>query len=569
MSLRKEKNEFFIDLAYEWAMRGTCFSGGTEITTPDGIKKIKNLKNGDVIYAYGLDGHLYKDSVIDFFHKIDECISFSILNKKLIVSKDQLLFLERGWVKSSEIKKNDLVRISSVCDSNSITDWMMIGYFHGDGFLGSPQQTKRNKKVSGTKKVVHLCIHPESDDLWIRTWIEKNSKNKIQVSDGYAISKIASGRSKKIYVSDNNLWNKYYEYGCPVGRKKGEIKLDINKMTNEDCFGFLTGIFSAKGSIVFRKTSNKTSIVRMQLGMNWEECVQFVSLVLKRIGINHTYHKAGDKTFCIDISKAEEIIKIIDCFDFRMDSRKQSKYLVFKNMVFEAKNNLKIKNNCFLELKSKKNNGEPYYSEMRKKQIKYHFDMEKLFKFGKYPKLKFSRINGKYDNLFAYIPIQKINILPIQKVYDFSINHCDHAILANNVVSHNCLRRVYGAVIVDKEGTQVSTGYTGAPKNIPHCVTCWRQEHNIPSGSNYDKCRSVHAEMNALIQAGKKARGCSMYLAGIEVNSGLHIAAFPCYICSKMIVNSGIESVFVVKNLSITKFKPLEILEIREREALS
>ena len=69
MSLRKEKNEFFIDLAYEWAMRGTCFSGGTEITTPDGIKKIKNLKNGDVIYAYGLDGHLYKDSVIDFFHK--------------------------------------------------------------------------------------------------------------------------------------------------------------------------------------------------------------------------------------------------------------------------------------------------------------------------------------------------------------------------------------------------------------------------------------------------------------------------------------------------------------------
>jgi dCMP deaminase len=82
-----------------------------------------------------------------------------------------------------------------------------------------------------------------------------------------------------------------------------------------------------------------------------------------------------------------------------------------------------------------------------------------------------------------------------------------------------CIRRCYGSVLVDEYDTIVATGYTGTPKKKIHCIRCWRQEHNVPPGRNYEKCRSVHSEQNALIQAGKKARGCTLYLAGYDVST--------------------------------------------------
>lgn len=111
-----------------------------------------------------------------------------------------------------------------------------------------------------------------------------------------------------------------------------------------------------------------------------------------------------------------------------------------------------------------------------------------------------------------------------------------------------CLRRNFGAVIVDSVGMVISTGYTGAPCGQRDCIeigTCWRNDHNIPSGSNYEKCRSVHAEMNAMIQAGKNARGGTMYLAGFEATTGALVGMYPCFLCAKMMVNSGLYKVVV------------------------
>ena len=66
-----------------------------------------------------------------------------------------------------------------------------------------------------------------------------------------------------------------------------------------------------------------------------------------------------------------------------------------------------------------------------------------------------------------------------------------------------CLRRNFGAVIV-KNDEVISTGYTGAPRGRCNCSdlgTCIRQQLNIPRGERYEKCRSVHAEANAIISA--------------------------------------------------------------------
>jgi dCMP deaminase len=135
-----------------------------------------------------------------------------------------------------------------------------------------------------------------------------------------------------------------------------------------------------------------------------------------------------------------------------------------------------------------------------------------------------------------------------------------------------CLRRNFGAIIVDEYNTIVSTGYTGAPRKQVDCTElnrCWRKEHQIPSGSNYEKCRSVHAEMNALLQAGKLARGCILYLAGFEVDTEEGTLIPPCFLCSKMIVNAGIRTIIMRTGPTThEEIDPVSLYQKRSREAL-
>jgi len=112
-----------------------------------------------------------------------------------------------------------------------------------------------------------------------------------------------------------------------------------------------------------------------------------------------------------------------------------------------------------------------------------------------------------------------------------------------------CLRRRYGAVIV-KDDQIVSTGYAGAPRGVANCVdlgVCLRQEMDVPPGQRYELCRSVHAEMNAVIHASRaQTLGAALYLAGVEVADGLPTEhPEPCLLCRRVILNAGIARVVV------------------------
>jgi len=99
-----------------------------------------------------------------------------------------------------------------------------------------------------------------------------------------------------------------------------------------------------------------------------------------------------------------------------------------------------------------------------------------------------------------------------------------------------CLRRQVGAVIV-KDRRILATGYNGAPARLRHCedVGCLRQDHSIPSGERHELCRGLHAEQNAIIQSAYH---------GISISgSTLYCTNKPCVICSKMIINAGIQKV--------------------------
>ena len=114
-----------------------------------------------------------------------------------------------------------------------------------------------------------------------------------------------------------------------------------------------------------------------------------------------------------------------------------------------------------------------------------------------------------------------------------------------------CLRRNFGAVIV-KNDVIVSTGYNGAPRGRANCIdigTCIRQKMGIPRGERYEFCRSVHAEMNAIIAAPRDQMiGATLYLVGRDMSTGKIMSdANSCTMCKRLIINAGIKRV-VIRN---------------------
>ena len=101
-----------------------------------------------------------------------------------------------------------------------------------------------------------------------------------------------------------------------------------------------------------------------------------------------------------------------------------------------------------------------------------------------------------------------------------------------------CTRRAVGAIIVNDEHQILGSGYNGAPAGVTHCEDmpdgCLRAAQNIPSGQRHEICRGIHAEQNAVIQAGaERTHGATMYTT-----------TFPCSICAKIIINARIKRIY-------------------------
>ncbi|MCQ2416506.1 MAG: deaminase [Oscillospiraceae bacterium] len=112
-----------------------------------------------------------------------------------------------------------------------------------------------------------------------------------------------------------------------------------------------------------------------------------------------------------------------------------------------------------------------------------------------------------------------------------------------------CLRRKFGAIIV-KNDEIISTGYNGAPRGRKNCCDldyCYRERMNVPRGQRYELCRSVHAESNAIISASRAdLLGAELYLACHDAKTNqLDGAVEPCAMCKRLILNAGIETVYI------------------------
>lgn len=123
-----------------------------------------------------------------------------------------------------------------------------------------------------------------------------------------------------------------------------------------------------------------------------------------------------------------------------------------------------------------------------------------------------------------------------------------------------CLRRRWGSVLVDRDHQVVSTGYCGMPAGQEDCLqrgVCNRDLNGVERDSgNYFVCYSSHSEANALLQAGKKAMGCTLYLYGEDAETcepTTHKSS--CFGCSKLLLNAGVNVVVQLKDNGMLQYR--------------
>ena len=111
--------------------------------------------------------------------------------------------------------------------------------------------------------------------------------------------------------------------------------------------------------------------------------------------------------------------------------------------------------------------------------------------------------------------------------------------IAADVASRStCDRASVGAVIV-RDKNILATGYNGSISGTDHCDDVG---HLI---ADSHCVRTIHAEINAIIQAAKNGTSIK--------DSDIYITVFPCWECFKVLANVGIKNIYFVEEYRVNE----------------
>ncbi|TFK92796.1 hypothetical protein K466DRAFT_195579 [Polyporus arcularius HHB13444] len=142
----------------------------------------------------------------------------------------------------------------------------------------------------------------------------------------------------------------------------------------------------------------------------------------------------------------------------------------------------------------------------------------------------FETVSGLYDHLEVINLLEPERLRPGWDTYFMEL-----ASLASQ--RSNCMKRRVGAILV-RHKRVVSTGYNGTPRGLTNCNEGGCTRCNSASETP-DECLCLHAEENALLEAGRERVGDG---------SVLYCNTCPCLKCTIKIIQTGVQE--VVYNLS-------------------
>lgn len=117
----------------------------------------------------------------------------------------------------------------------------------------------------------------------------------------------------------------------------------------------------------------------------------------------------------------------------------------------------------------------------------------------------------------------------------------------------NCMKRRVGCVVV-REKRVISTGYNGTPRGLKNCSEggCHRCNDGQGSGVGLGTCLCIHAEENALLEAGRDR---------IREGAILYCDTCPCLTCSIKIAQVGISEVVYNRGYSMDQHTAAVFME--------
>jgi hypothetical protein len=121
-----------------------------------------------------------------------------------------------------------------------------------------------------------------------------------------------------------------------------------------------------------------------------------------------------------------------------------------------------------------------------------------------------------------------------------------------------CFKAKYGSVVLSKDDSIVGTGWNHSPN--PDCNDCEHQcaggiRMGVASGTRVELCHAGHAEGWAIVDAGHKAAGGVIYVAGFDkagkkfqndpsLPLGNPKAGFYCTLCIRHIWMAGLTGIW-------------------------
>ena len=90
------------------------------------------------------------------------------------------------------------------------------------------------------------------------------------------------------------------------------------------------------------------------------------------------------------------------------------------------------------------------------------------------------------------------------------------------------MRRRVGAVFVDVNNDELSTGYNGKGGGLPNCSESPCPAASSGGGASLDGCEAVHAEVNALLRCEKPQ----------EIHT-VYVTVSPCVHCVNILLNTS------------------------------
>lgn len=118
-----------------------------------------------------------------------------------------------------------------------------------------------------------------------------------------------------------------------------------------------------------------------------------------------------------------------------------------------------------------------------------------------------------------------------------------HRLIMGMLINHsydgNCKRREVKCLAVNPftADTIINVIGTGFNKSVVDCKTCYRQDHNIPSGTNAELDFAVHSEMDLICKCGNKL-----------CHSHVYLTHKPCITCLKMLIHCGVKKILYLND---------------------